>query len=254
MTIKSDKWIRAQCEQPTHIVKLATGGTEYASEPFTNTQAFLQQHNDTLNELLISNRKSPSNSEVVEFTEIRPLTLKEQTLWKPMIEPFVNGSVREENGKKILSYGLSSFGYDVRLANQFKLFTNINSTIIDPLEPQQNCYVDQVGDYCIIPPNSYLLGHTVEYFRIPRDVLVICMGKSTLARLGLQLNITPVEPGFEGQVVIEISNSTNIPVKVYANQGVAQFLFLQSDEPCAVSYKDRSGKYQGQTGITTARL
>lgn len=254
MTIKSDKWIRNQCVPPTHILKHATGGVEYASQPFTNVQISHLQQNKLLCELGVSNEPNKVDREVELFTEFREITKKEILNWKPMIEPFVSTSVRQDQGKKILSYGLSSFGYDVRLASKFKLFTNINSSLIDPLSDNSTCYVDMEGEYCIIPPNSYVLGHTAEYFNIPRDVLVICVGKSTLARLGVQINVTPIEPGFSGQVVIEISNSTNLPVKVYANQGVAQFLFLQSDEPCSVSYSDRSGKYQGQTGITTAKL
>lgn len=171
----------------------------------------------------------------------------------PMIMPFEARQVREVDNKKILSYGLSSFGYDVRLANKFKIFTNIKNALIDPLDVTDDIYVEHEGDYCIIPPNSYILGHTVEHFDIPRDVMVLCCGKSTLARLAAIVNVTPIEPGFKGQVVIEIANCSPLPLKVYANQGIAQFMFFRG-EPCEVSYADRGGKYMAQTGVTTARL
>jgi dCTP deaminase len=172
-----------------------------------------------------------------------------------MISPFVDHQVRVDNtGKKLISYGLSSFGYDVRLAEDFKIFTNTFSNLIDPLNVSNKCYVDHHGDYCIIPPNSYILGHTIETFHIPKDVMVICLGKSTYARCGGIVNVTPIEAGFFGTVVIEISNATNIPLKVYANQGIAQFLFFQGNEACEVSYADGNRKYQGQQGIVTARV
>lgn len=173
---------------------------------------------------------------------------------KPMIAPFVGECVRNDGEKKIVSYGLSSFGYDVRLANKFKIFTNINNGIIDPMDMSDVTYVDHEGDHVIIPPNSYILGHTIETFCIPQDVMVVCVGKSTYARAGALVNVTPIEPGFEGQVVIEISNATPLPLKVHANMGIAQFMFFMGDRPCGVSYRDRGGKYQGQTGVTVARL
>lgn len=173
----------------------------------------------------------------------------------PMIEPYNPECIRtNEAGERVISYGRSSFGYDVKMANKFKVFTNINSGIIDPKSPCEKTMVGQEGDFVIIPPNSYILGHTVEYFRIPRDVMVICVGKSTYARSGAIVNVTPIEPGFEGQVVIEISNSTNLPMKVYANEGIAQFMFFLGEQPCEVSYGDRQGKYQGQRGVTLARM
>lgn len=176
----------------------------------------------------------------------------EITAFKPMITPYSENQVREENGKKILSWGSSSYGYDVRLADEFKIFSNINSNIIDPLDFDQKCLHDHKGPYVIIPPNSYVLGRTLEYFDIPRDVMVICVGKSTYARLGAIVNVTPIEPGFKGNIVIEISNSTSLPLKVYANQGISQFLFFKGNTPCKISYADRIGKYQGQTSIQTA--
>ena len=167
-----------------------------------------------------------------------------------MIEPFEANQVRELNGQRIVSYGTSSYGYDVRCANEFKIFTNINSTIVDPKHFDEKSFVDFVGDVCIIPPNSFALARTVEYFRIPRDVLTICLGKSTYARCGIIVNVTPLEPEWEGHVTLEFSNTTPLPAKIYAGEGCAQMLFFESDEDCEVSYKDRAGKYQGQTGVT----
>jgi len=168
-----------------------------------------------------------------------------------MIEPFEPGQVKEANGHRIVSYGTSSYGYDIRCADEFKLFTNINTTIVDPKNFDQNNFVDVSGKgYCIIPPNSFALARTVEYFRIPRNVLTICLGKSTYARCGIIVNVTPFEPEWEGFVTLEFSNTTPLPAKIYANEGVAQVLFFESDEVCEVSYKDRGGKYQGQKGVT----
>lgn len=167
-----------------------------------------------------------------------------------MIEPFEPGQIKEINNNKIISYGTSSYGYDVRCASEFKIFTNINSALIDPKNFDSKSFVDLEADVCIIPPNSFVLARTIEYFRIPRDVLVICLGKSTYARCGIIVNVTPLEPEWEGHVTLEFSNTTNLPAKIYANEGVAQMLFFESDEPCKISYKDRSGKYQGQKGVT----
>jgi dCTP deaminase len=167
-----------------------------------------------------------------------------------MIQPFSAKQVRTLKNKKIISYGVSSYGYDVRCAKEFKIFTNINSAIVDPKNFDAKSFVDVVSDVCIIPPNSFALARTVEYFRIPRNVLTICLGKSTYARCGIIVNVTPLEPEWEGHVTLEFSNTTNLPAKIYANEGVAQMLFFESDEECAVSYKDRGGKYQGQIGVT----
>ena len=167
-----------------------------------------------------------------------------------MIEPFEPGQVRESGGTNIVSYGTSSYGYDVRCSNEFKVFTNIESAIVDPKNFDESSFVNKSGDVCIIPPNSFALARTVEYFRIPRNVLTICLGKSTYARCGIIVNVTPLEPEWEGHVTLEFSNSTNLPAKIYANEGVAQMLFFQSDERCEVTYKDRGGKYQGQLGVT----
>jgi dCTP deaminase len=167
-----------------------------------------------------------------------------------MIEPFEPGQVRVVNGNRIVSYGTSSYGYDVRCAAEFKIFTNINSTIVDPKDFDHGSFVDFNGEVCIIPPNSFALARTVEYFRIPRNVLTVCLGKSTYARCGIIVNVTPLEPEWEGHVTLEFSNTTTLPAKIYANEGVAQMLFFESDEVCETSYKDRGGKYQGQKGVT----
>ena len=168
-----------------------------------------------------------------------------------MIEPFFNkGQVREG----VISYGVSSYGYDMRIADEFKIFTNINNTIVDPKSFDVKSLIDFKGDVCIIPPNSFVLGRSVEYFRIPRDVLVICLGKSTYARCGIFVNVTPLEPEWEGYVTIEISNTTPLPAKIYANEGIAQLLFMQGSELCEISYADKAGKYQAQKGITPAKM
>jgi dCTP deaminase len=167
-----------------------------------------------------------------------------------MIEPFSERQVREG----VVSYGVSSYGYDVRIADDFKIFTNINSTVIDPKNFDSRSFVDFVGDVCVIPPNSFALARTVEYFRIPRDTLVVCLGKSTYARCGIIVNVTPLEPEWEGIVTLEVSNTTPLPAKIYANEGIAQMLFFQSDEPCEVSYADKKGKYQKQGGLTLPKM
>jgi dCTP deaminase len=171
-----------------------------------------------------------------------------------MIEPFEPGQVKEVDGRKVVSYGTSSYGYDVRCADEFKLFTNVYSAIVDPKKFDDKSFVDMKGDYVIIPPNSFALARTVEYFRIPRNVMTICLGKSTYARCGIIVNVTPFEPEWEGYVTLEFSNTTPMPAKIYANEGVAQVLFFEADEVCEVSYKDRGGKYQGQHGVTPPKL
>ena len=167
-----------------------------------------------------------------------------------MIEPFEPGQVRENGGNRIVSYGTSSYGYDVRCSDEFKIFTNINSVTVDPKAFDESSFVNFQGDSCVIPPNSFALARTVEYFRIPRTILTICLGKSTYARCCIIVNVTPLEPEWEGHVTLEFSNTTSLPARIYANEGVAQMLFMESDEPCETSYKDRGGKYQGQTGVT----
>ncbi|MFV0476414.1 MAG: dCTP deaminase [Parahaliea sp.] len=170
-----------------------------------------------------------------------------------MIEPFEPNQVRTDGDRRLISYGTSSYGYDVRCSSQFKVFTNINSATVDPKQFDEQSFVDVEGDVCVIPPNSFALASTVEYFRIPRNVLTVCLGKSTYARCGIIVNVTPLEPEWEGHVTLEFSNTTTLPAKIYANEGVAQMLFFESDEVCETSYKDRGGKYQGQRGVTLPR-
>ena len=167
-----------------------------------------------------------------------------------MIEPFVDTQVRSG----VVSYGLSSYGYDIRVADEFKIFTNINNTVIDPKAFDPRSFVDVAAAVCIVPPNSFALGRTVEYFRIPRDVLTVCLGKSTYARCGIIVNVTPFEPEWEGTATLEISNTTPLPAKIYANEGIAQVLFFQSDEPCGTSYADKKGKYQTQREVTLPKI
>lgn len=177
--------------------------------------------------------------------QIRHLAVSEA-----MIEPFVEKQKRQG----VISYGLSSYGYDARCSDEFMIFTNVDNAVVDPKNFSQQSFVERKTDVCIIPPNSFVLTRSVEYFRIPQDVLVICLGKSTYARCGLIVNVTPLEPGWEGHVTLEISNTTPLPAKVYANEGVAQFLFFKGSAPCEVSYADRQGKYMGQRGVTLPRL
>jgi dCTP deaminase len=172
--------------------------------------------------------------------------IRQMALERKMIEPFEDRQVRQG----VVSFGLSSYGYDIRVADEFKVFTNVYNTVVDPKRFDPQSFVDIKADVCIVPPNSFALARTIEYFRIPRDVLTVCLGKSTYARCGIIVNVTPFEPEWEGHVTIEISNTTPLPAKIYANEGVAQMLFLESDEVCETSYKDRGGKYQGQKGVT----
>ena len=167
-----------------------------------------------------------------------------------MIEPFVDDQIRAG----VISYGVSSYGYDVRVGDRFKVFTNVFNTVVDPKHFDPKSFVDIQAEECVIPPNSFALASTIEYFRIPRDVLTVCLGKSTYARCGIIVNVTPFEPEWEGHVTIEISNTTPLPAKIYANEGIAQVLFFQSDEPCAKSYKDKKGKYQAQRGVTLPKI
>ena len=176
--------------------------------------------------------------------------IKRMAVEHRMIEPFVDDQVRSG----VISYGVSSYGYDVRVGDEFKVFTNVFNTVVDPKNFDPRSFVDIKADVCIIPPNSFALATTVEYFRIPRDVLTVCVGKSTYARCGLIVNVTPFEPEWEGFVTLEISNTTPLPARVYANEGIAQVLFFQSDEACEISYADKKGKYQKQQGLTLPRL
>ncbi|MDG6094076.1 dCTP deaminase [Acetobacter sp. AN02] len=176
--------------------------------------------------------------------------IRERALRDGMIEPFVENQKRDG----VISYGLSSYGYDARVADEFRIFTDVNNAIVDPKAFTEDSFVSRKADVCIIPPNSFVLAHTIEYFRIPRDTLVVCLGKSTYARCGIIVNVTPLEPEWEGQVTIEISNTTPLPARIYANEGICQFLFFQGASPCEISYADRAGKYMRQAGVTTPRL
>ena len=170
-----------------------------------------------------------------------------------MIEPYVPHQVSSVEEKRIVSYGTSSYGYDIRCSTEFKIFTNINAAVVDPKAFDSSSFIEFHGEVCIIPPNSFVLARTIEYFRIPRNVLTLCVGKSTYARCGIIVNVTPFEPEWEGHATLEFSNTTPLPAKIYANEGVAQVIFFQSEEECEISYKDRKGKYQGQTGVTLPR-
>ena len=176
--------------------------------------------------------------------------IKEMAKTNDMISPFENNQVRDNK----ISYGLSSFGYDARVSNEFKIFTNINSEIVDPKNFKINNFISKKGEECIIPPNSFALSSTVEYFRIPNDVMVICLGKSTYARCGIIVNVTPLEPSWEGNVTLEFSNSTPLPAKIYANEGAAQFIFLKGNEKPDITYADRNGKYMKQSGVTLPKV
>ena len=176
--------------------------------------------------------------------------IRRMSVQNKMIEPFVDKNIQGNS----ISYGLSSYGYDIRVSDEYKIFTNLNNSIIDPKNFDNKSFVDYKGDVCIVPANSFALARSIEYFRIPRNVLTICLGKSTYARCGIIVNVTPFEPEWEGYVTLEISNTTPLPAKIYSNEGLCQVIFLESDETCELSYKDKSGKYQSQTGITLPKL
>lgn len=261
MTILSDITLREMCDRPIlsrdEIHQQLSNDAEYT---------------DSI--LAIARARSSNNAQLMAILELKREASARFLAQDFMIYPFTPTQVREVEHRatrggelcveprRIISRGTTSYGYDVSLADELKLFTNLNASIIDPKRLNDDCLVDaevkfdaDTGErYVLLPPNSYILGHTVEYFKIPRDVLVICLGKSTYARAGAIVNVTPIEPGFMGNVVIEISNSTNLPLKVYVEEGIAQFLFFRGDRPCEVSYGDRGGKYQGQTGVTLPKV
>lgn len=262
--IRPDRWIKRKSMPPTHLIYTQVDGrrTEtLAWEGNTHTKEQLED----LESRFWASRLTPKQVAELGFL--------------PMIEPFEPGQVRamdpnkynsmlddmcdagalihqldNPNGSKIISYGTSSYGYDVRCADEFKIFTNINSAMLDPKNFSDKVFVDHIGEYCIIPPNSFVLARTMEYFRIPRNVLVVCLGKSTYARIGLVCNVTPLEPEWCGHITLEFSNTTNLPAKLYANEGCAQLLFFESDEECETSYKDRGGKYMDQRGVNVPRM
>lgn len=250
MSIKSDLWLRAQSETPTHVMHKFDGTKEYASSPFTPYQLQMQHHQQVYNELLVSNKLITEQNHlpypIHEMSVIEPITEKELVSWKPMIEPFHFGSVKvDEKGEKIISYGTSSYGYDVRIGNKFKIFTNINSSILNPKDFDKNSFVEHEGDFCIIPPNSFVLAASLEYIRMPRNITGVVLGKSTYARCGIVCIATPLEAEWEGHITLEFSNTTPLPAMLFANEGAAQVLFFEGDN-CLTSYSDRGGKYQHQ--------
>lgn len=264
MSILSDVQIERLCVAPTEVYD---SRLEARLGPDVMT---LEHYADPA----VAARKAQERSDARRAKCIRPLTDEELAAFVPMIAPFHPNQIREietremrggelcVDTRKIVSHGLTSYGYDVVLADSgIKIFTNLNNALIDPKRMDDRCLADGAvqtdtdgAKFFILPPNSYALGHTVEYFRIPRDIMVVCLGKSTYARAGAIVNTTPIEPGFEGVVVIEISNSTSLPLKVYLNEGIAQFLFFQGTEQCRVSYADRKGKYQGQTTTVLSKV
>lgn len=279
MTILNDRQIRQLCLVPTHSsVSNNQRRTLYSlvgEELYCLEDGYREdtRFEGGLTKALVGLQKLTS-AQQRGYTKDGGVVPQTDDEWGRMIFPFEPGQVRTRavfsrqavidklmgqapseplitDQQKIISYGTSSMGYDVRLGDTFKIFTNVNSAIIDPLNMPDTAYVDHKGDFVIIPPNSYVLGPTIEYFRMPEDTIAICVGKSTYARAGCAINVTPIEPGFEGNVVIEIANQTPLPMKVYANMGIAQFMFFRG-EPCEISYAKRAGKYQGQQGIQTA--
>jgi len=205
----------------------------------------------------MQNLKTANDEEIKQAIDMNAMPgimpdhwIREQSVNHGMIEPFEE----KQKADGMISYGLSSYGYDARCAPEFKIFTNVDNAIVDPKDFSEDSFVDRNSDVCIIPPNSFVLTRSVEYFRIPKDVLVVCLGKSTYARCGLIVNVTPLEPGWEGHVTLEISNTTPLPAKVYANEGVCQFLFFKGSSDCEVTYADRAGKYMGQKGVTLPRI
>ena len=265
--IKSDNYIRQMCQKPTHAFIKQNGVIDFISEPFSPHQDRVHRATiarDLLNSCTVVDSQMREDKELFDplIETLRSITKEELDQWEPMIEPFLPEAIKVcKNGYKAISSGISSYGYDVRLSSNLRIFTNVNSVMIDPYEIDEDCYVqatiqiDEKGrKYAILPPNSFMLGHTIEYFRIPVDVMVIAVGKSTWARAGVSVIITPIEPGFEGEIVIEIANQTNLPVKIYTEVGISQFIFFQGDERCHTSYADRSGKYMKQIGITMPKV
>lgn len=255
MSILADSQIHELCKVPNFVITTNIPvHSEFKNNILqTNTvDSFSYLTEDQIKEQTKNNTLVTNPHGIVGYRELNE---EEITEFKPMVSPFINGQIRvDEQGNKIISYGLSSAGYDVRLTNDYKVFTNINNSLIDPLNFDEKCLHDHKGDYCIIPPHSYILGVTVETFNIPNDVMVVCVGKSTYARCGAIINCTPIEPGFKGNVVIEIANSTSLPLKVYSFQGIAQFLFFKMDKESDVPYSAGNRKYQNQTGLTLAKV
>lgn len=247
MSILNDKEITQLSIMPKWVIEKRVTPTEFSNG--TSPYIVKSYSHDSEEEVAIECINTPKAT-------YRSLTLDEQQAFVPMIENFIPKQIRTNEVVKLISYGLSSMGFDVRLAEDFRIFSNTNALQVDPKNFDENCLVEgklntaeDGSKYVIIPPNSYLLGHTIERFNIPKDIMVVALGKSTYARAGAIVNVTPIEPGFSGTVVIEVSNSTPLPLRVYANEGISQFLFFKSSGPCDVSYSDRDGKYMNQTGM-----
>lgn len=243
--IKSDNWIRSKCGVPVVYVTVDASG---------NISPLSLIHSQSAAEVYAE--KTGQTVRLATPEECFSSLFLTRTL--PMIHPFEPNQVRvkdTEAKERAISYGTSSYGYDIRCSPEFKVFTNVHSAVVDPKNFDDKSFVDMAGESCVIPPNSFALARSVEYFRIPRDILVICLGKSTYARCGIIVNVTPLEPEWEGHITLEFSNTTPLPARIYANEGCAQLLFLQADgdDVCTTSYADRSGKYQGQTGVTLPR-
>jgi len=258
MSILADHQIRQLCTLPTFVIQTnipqqSNGGMSFILPRPFGSFSYLSE--EEIKEQISNNLKNHQDKAFASgIVDYRPLTQEEKDSFKPMISPFMDKQVRiDEQGNKVISYGLGSYGYDLRISDEFKIFSNINSLIVDPKNFDDKSFVDHKGPYCIIPPNSFALARTVEYFNMPRDVSGVVLGKSTLARIGISCLATPAEAGWSGELVLEFANTTPLPAKIYAWEGAAQMLFFRG-EPCEVSYADRSGKYQGQTGITTAKV
>lgn len=269
--IQNDKWIKEQCTPPRFVVTELVSSAPFASGQdvyyVPRERTYLSHLSAEEIQALI--RRDTFNDKGIK--SYRAVTQEDLLNWQPMIAPFEPNQVRTREQRyadvlrqvcddpqdvqpeKIVSYGTSSFGYDIRCSDEFKIFTNIHSTVVDPKNFDPKTFVDFKGEVCIIPPNSFALARTVERFKIPRNVMTICLGKSTYARCGIIVNVTPFEPGWEGYVTLEFSNTTPLPAKIYANEGCAQVLFFQGEQP-ETSYADRQGKYQGQTGVVPPRI
>lgn len=245
MSIKADRFMIRKSTLPTHFhYVVETAGYEFA---WSGVDLQGDLGSTSLVHHSMGKSWNPVDDAALDY-------FRRMNPWFPMISPYEPGQVRTDaEGNKLISYGTSSYGYDVRCANEFKVFTNINTAMVDPKNFDPKCLVDIESDVCIIPPNSFALARTVEWFKIPRNVLTVCLGKSTYARCGIIVNVTPLEPEWEGHVTLEFSNTTTLPAKIYAGEGVAQMLFFESDEECITSYKDRGGKYQGQSGVVVPR-
>lgn len=259
MSVMSDRWIRRQCSPVTALGIKENDGRVYQTVQLVDDAVAGLVERESGNTAILFCDDSASMNYMRGFDRIQHLDAETTAQYSRMIQPFELSQVKvktdpfpsstgeDDSPRKVISYGTSSYGYDLRCSSRFKIFTNVNSTIVDPKNFDPKSFVDFEGDCCIIPPNSFALASSVEYLCIPRNILTICLGKSTYARCGIVVNVTPLEPEWEGHVTLEFSNTTPLPAKIYANEGVAQVIFLNSDEGCETSYKDREGKYMFQS-------